>query len=75
MIKDLSERVHKCPYCGFVAPRDYNSALEIKKLTLKKIFFGIGQGLPESTLVEMEALPPTLVATAVKEARTFHKAY
>jgi len=47
--KDLSVRVHNCPKCGFVAPRDYNSALEIKRLMLNRI----GQGLPESTPVEM----------------------
>lgn len=54
--KDISERMHKCPFCGFEAPRDYNSALDVKRLTLKKLF-EIGQGLPELTLVKMEALP------------------
>lgn len=28
--KTLSERVHRCPGCGFVAPRDQNSALVIR---------------------------------------------
>ncbi len=51
--KELWEREHRCPYCGFEAPRDYNSALEIRRLCLQKI----GQELPESMLVEMEALP------------------
>ena len=50
--KNLSEREHKCPNCGFEVPRDYNSALEIKKLCLQKI----RQELPESTLVEMESI-------------------
>ncbi len=27
--KDLSDRIHKCPYCGFVADRDYNSSRNI----------------------------------------------
>ena len=49
--KELSERMHKCPFCKFIAPRDYNSALEIKKLMLKKL--RIGQGLSESKLVKM----------------------
>lgn len=66
--KDLSERTHKCPYCNFEAPRDYNSALEIKKLTLKKIF-EIGQELSKSTLAKMEALPIKL-ATTVNETRS-----
>ncbi len=50
--KELKDRMHICPYCGFIAPRDYNSALEIKRLCLQKI----GQELPESTLVEMKPL-------------------
>jgi len=50
--KELCDREHKCK-CGFVAPRDYNSALEIRKLCLQQI----GQGLSESTPVEMLALP------------------
>ena len=50
--KNLSEREHKCPNCGFEVQRDYNSALEIIKLCLQKI----RQELPESTLVEMESI-------------------
>ena len=34
--KELWDRTHKCT-CGFIAPRDYNSALEIKKRLIKKI--------------------------------------
>ncbi len=60
--KELWDREHKCS-CGFVVPRDYNSALEIKRLCLQKI----GQELSESTLVEMEALP---LVTSVREARS-----
>ncbi|MBL7148109.1 MAG: transposase, partial [Nanoarchaeota archaeon] len=40
--KKLWNREHKCS-CGFEAPRDYNSALEIKNLCLQKI----GQELSE----------------------------
>ncbi len=60
--------MHKCPFCGFEASRDYNSALDVKRLTLKKLF-EIGQGLSESTLVKMEALPTQLVTT-VNETRS-----
>lgn len=49
VIKSLSERMHKCPFCKFTAPRDYNSALEIKKLCLQKI----GQELSEFKPVEI----------------------
>jgi len=44
--KSLSVRVHKCPYCGIKLDRDYNSALNILKRA-------IGQGLPESTPLEI----------------------
>jgi putative transposase len=30
-MKDLSIRVYKCPICGMVKDRDYNSAINIKK--------------------------------------------
>jgi putative transposase len=35
--KTLSERVHRCPFCGVVLPRDYNSALNIKHRGLKMV--------------------------------------
>jgi len=50
--KEIWEREHNCTNCGFFVPRDYNSALEIKRLALIEI----GMGRPESTLEEMEAL-------------------
>ena len=67
--EELKERTHKCNFCGFEASRDYNSALEIRKLTLKKIF-EIGQELPESTLVKMEPLL-TQLACSVNETRSY----
>lgn len=33
--KSLSTRTHICPYCGLILPRDYNSALYIKRLGLE----------------------------------------
>lgn len=30
--KDLSVRIHRCPYCGIVLHRDYNSSLNVKSL-------------------------------------------
>lgn len=59
--KKLSEREHNCWNCGFVVPRDYNSALEIKRLCLEKL----RQELPEGKHLEMEALPT--MATSVYE--------
>lgn len=59
--KDLSERLHKCPFCNLEIPRDYNSALEVKNLMILEI----GQELSESTPMEMEAIPE--MATSVGE--------
>ncbi len=36
--KSLSERVHECPYCGFVANRDYNAAVNIHRLRMEQPF-------------------------------------
>ena len=60
--KELWEREHKCE-CGFIAPRDYNSALEIKRLCLKKI----GLELPESTPVEMGAIHSNMHLLSAKQ--------
>jgi putative transposase len=58
--KEIWNRQHECPKCGFCVARDYNSALEIKRLTIIKI----RQELPEFKHLEMEALP---MATSVCE--------
>ncbi|MCP4747766.1 MAG: transposase [Desulfobacteraceae bacterium] len=34
--KKLSDRIHNCSHCGFVANRDYNAALNILLLALIK---------------------------------------
>ncbi len=47
--KSLSVRMHKCPTCGFIADRDYNSSLEILNRAL-------GREPPESTPVEIGPL-------------------
>jgi putative transposase len=36
--KSLSERVHECPYCGFVADRDYNAAVNIHRVGMEQPF-------------------------------------
>lgn len=61
--KKISKRIHECPFCGLKIPRDYNSALEIKKLCLQKI----GQELSKSTLVKMEALPSLRQLLSMKQ--------
>ena len=35
--KDLSVRVHECPYCGLVMDRDQNAALNIERLGLQNL--------------------------------------
>ncbi|MFW6383815.1 MAG: RNA-guided endonuclease InsQ/TnpB family protein [Halodesulfurarchaeum sp.] len=59
--KPLWVREHSCPACGFEANRDFNAALEIKRLGLQELGIGdstadIGQGMAESTPAET-ALP------------------
>lgn len=36
--KPLSERTHRCPYCGFVADRDYNAAINILRSGMEQPF-------------------------------------
>ena len=36
--KDISVRVHECPYCGFVADRDYNAAVNIHRVGMEQPF-------------------------------------
>ena len=50
--KELGEREHNCWNCRFIVPRDYNSALEIKRLCLERI----RQELPEFKHLEMKPL-------------------
>ena len=64
--KELWERVHNCLRCGLIISRDYNSAIEIRNLTISKI----RQELPESTLAEMEALPIGQLLSMNQEATT-----
>ncbi len=52
VLKDLSVRVHTCPYCGSVMPRDYNSAREIKFRGLKLV----GWGTPEPNFLNVGKL-------------------
>ena len=64
--KTIREREHHCSNCGFAMPRDYNSALEIKRLCLQKI----RQELPEYKHLEMEALPIGQLLSMKNEALT-----
>ena len=41
--KDLKDRIHSCPYCESVMPRDYNSARNIKLRGIEMV----GWGTPE----------------------------
>ncbi len=41
--KDLSVRIHSCPYCGSVMPRDYNSSLNIKLRGLEMVGWGTAE--------------------------------
>ena len=55
--KPLWVREHSCPSCGFEADRDYNAALEVKRLGLHQLGIepsteDVGQGMAESTPAE-----------------------
>ena len=50
--KDLSERIHRCPYCGSVMPRDYNSAWNIKNRGIELV----GWGTVEPSFLDMGKL-------------------
>ena len=59
--KPLWVREHSCPSCGFEVDRDYNAALEVKRLGLHQLGIDssaqdVGQGMAESTPAET-ALP------------------
>lgn len=64
--KEIWEREHNCHKCGFVVPRDYNSALEIKRLALIEI----RQELPESTLEETKALHSNVQLPSMSQEAT-----
>ena len=42
--KTLSERVHECPYCGFAADRDYNAAVNIRRVGMEQPFGPVEPG-------------------------------
>jgi putative transposase len=50
--KDLKDRIHCCPYCGSVMPRDYNAAWNIKLRGIEKV----GWGTPEPSFLDIEKL-------------------
>lgn len=56
--KNLSERTHKCHFCGAVMPRDYNSARNVKLRGLKMVRWGTPEpsspSMESGTLAEIE---------------------
>jgi transposase, IS605 OrfB family, central region len=65
--KPLSQRVHKCPFCGLVVDRDENAAINILKKGLVNLNLNVGQGLSELKPVEFskrttnQEVPPVRV--------------
>ena len=51
--KSLSERVHECPYCGFVADRDYNAAVNIHRVGWNSPCTGETMRLHHITVVQI----------------------
>lgn len=54
--KDLSVRVHRCPYCGLVLDRDHNAALNILARGLAMLPEGYSASEPIGLSVEAPAL-------------------
>lgn len=56
--KGLGERMHRCPFCGAVLPRDYNSAVNIRRRGLSMVGWGTAEpSFPDgnvSTLAEIK---------------------
>jgi transposase len=59
VFKILSERTHRCPFCGAVMPRDYNAARNINHRGLEVV----GWGTPEPST-------PTRGARTLAEIKT-----
>ncbi len=64
--KKIRDRIHNCTNCGFKAPRDYNSALEIQRLAILQL--GLPQELRKVTLAEMEGVVPSMKQEALCES-------
>ena len=45
VMKDLSERVHKCSFCGLTLDRDHNAAINILRLGLQSV--GVSLDAPD----------------------------
>ena len=68
VLKDLSVRVHVCPYCGLVLNRDVNAARNILQRGLE-----IGRGPPEYTPVGEET--PTSLSEGMQVASMNQEAH
>ena len=45
--KPLSQRTHKCPFCGFVMDRDQNAAINIREKCLRNVGKELSEFKPE----------------------------
>jgi len=62
--KNLSDRVHECPYCGFVANRDYNAAANIHRV-------GMEQPFEPVEMIPLHHISVMQVLSMKQEARAF----
>ncbi|KAF1075756.1 hypothetical protein MKMG_01643 [Methanogenium sp. MK-MG] len=60
--KTLSDRVHKCPDCGFVANRDYNAAVNICRIGMEQPFMPV-EAIPLHHVSVMQVLSMKQEAT------------
>lgn len=59
--KHLSDRIHECPFCGFVCDRDYNASMNI-------LILGMGQPLKPAEPEPLHHIPVMQVLAMNQEA-------
>lgn len=62
--KELRERVHRCPHCGFTADRDHNAALNILALGLAQAGPGRAEAWSPALAGRGSAKPPLCLHSA-----------
>lgn len=66
VLKTLSERVHRCPFCEAIMPRDYNSARNIKRRGLMMV----GWGTPEPSTPNQSVKTLAEIKTSIPFSET-----
>ncbi|MDI6867509.1 MAG: transposase [Methanoculleus sp.] len=71
--KALSERVHECPFCGFIADRDSNAAVNIHRVGMEQPFEPV-ETMPLHHISVMQVLSTKQEATPERRV-VVHEVY